>query len=134
HAAEGLDVLARTRLLNYTLPELAMQVGFNQDSPYHELPLWEHTLKTVRLTPSDITLRWAALLHDIGKPYAQTKNNRGYSNYMQHDAIGAELVQKIGPYLKWPSKRTKEVADIIAHHLEESSPLHDADSAARYKD
>lgn len=133
HAAEGLDFLARTRLLAYLLPELAVQVGYNQNSPYHELNLWEHTLKTVRLTKSDVTLRWAALLHDIGKPYAQVKNSRGYSNYMQHDAIGAELVQKIGPYLKWPSSRTKEVADIIAHHLEESSPLHDADSAARFK-
>lgn len=134
HATEGLDILARTRLLSYMLPELAVQVGFTQDSPYHELSLWEHTLKTVRLTPGDLTLRWAALLHDIGKPYAQVKNNRDYSNYMQHDIIGAELVQKIGPYLKWPSKRTKEVADIIAHHLEVSSPLHDADSAARFKD
>lgn len=129
----GLDFLARTQLLTYLLPELAVQVDFDQDSPYHELNLWQHTLKTVSLSPNDLTLRWAALLHDVGKPYAQIKNKKGYSNYTGHELIGAELVRKIGPYLKWPNQRTKEITELIAHHLELDSPLHNADSAARFK-
>lgn len=41
----GLDVLARTRLLNFMFPELSLQVGYDQNSPYHDLTLWEHIRK-----------------------------------------------------------------------------------------
>lgn len=133
HATAGLDFLANTRLLHMMLPELAMQIDYDQDSPYHQLDLWQHTLKTVALTDRDITLRWAALLHDIGKPYAAAKNRKGYTNYTHHDVIGAEMIAKIGPYLKWPKARTTAIADLIRHHLAPDSPLHDADSAARFR-
>lgn len=130
HPAQGLDFLARTRLINFMIPELALQVGYDQDSPYHELELWQHTVKTVSLTPNDLTLRWAALLHDVGKPYVRTKNRRGYSNYVYHELVGAELTEKIGHYLKWPSQRISAVSRLVKDHLNTDSPLHDADAAA----
>ena len=105
HPSIGLDFLARTRLLNFMLPELAAQVGYDQDSPYHELTLWEHTLSTVDQAPNDMTLRWAALLHDIGKPAARTANKNGYSNYIKHDMIGAELAAGIAQRLKFSNER-----------------------------
>lgn len=126
----GLDFLARTHLITFMIPELAIQVGYDQDSPYHQLNLWDHTLKTVSLTPKDLTLRWAALFHDIGKPYVRTKNRHGYSNYVYHELVGAELVRKIGQYLKWPTQRTMTVSQLVKDHLEPGSPLHDADTAA----
>lgn len=132
HPVVGLSFLARTRLLHFMLPELAIQVGYDQDSPYHELDLWEHTLKTVHLTDNTIPLRWAALLHDVGKPYVRKKNNRGYSNYTHHDQVGGELATKIAYYLRWSNERTYVVRDLITQHLEPDSPLRGADSAARY--
>lgn len=133
HPGVGLDFLARTNLLRFMLPELALQVGYDQDSPYHELPLWEHTVKTVCLTEKDLTLRWAALLHDVGKPFVRQKNRRGYSNYADHELVGAELILKIGPYLHWSRERTAAVSTIIRDHLDLESPLHEADSAARFR-
>lgn len=132
HPDIGLQFLARTTLLRFMLPELALQVGFDQDSPYHELSLWDHTLKTVRLTQKDVTLRWAALLHDVGKSFVRQKNQRGYSNYTSHELVGAEMVTKIGSYLHWPKERTATIARLIHDHLELDSPLHAADSAARF--
>lgn len=134
HVEKGLSFLEKTSLLRYMLPELAIQIGFDQDSPYHALNLWQHTLKTVRLVEGDTTLRWAALLHDIGKPYMQKKNQRGYSNYAGHELVGAEMVLKIAHYLKWPNERRDAVYAIILDHLSTTSPLHNADSAARFKD
>lgn len=134
-ADKGLDFLMRTTLLRYMIPELAIQLGFDQNSPYHELDLWSHTLKTVRLTPNDsLILRYGALLHDIGKPYVQVKNKRGYSNYVHHELVGTELVAKIGPYLHWPAKRTAAVQELVLYHLEPESPLHAADSGAQTTD
>lgn len=129
----GLGFLARTRLLHFMLPELAIQVHYNQDSPYHQLDLWEHTVKTVRLVHSGLMLRWAALFHDIGKPYVRQKNKHGYSNYVDHELVGAELVTKIGKYLRWSNARTITVHDLVRHHLEVGSPLEKADSDARFR-
>lgn len=126
----GLELLASTMLLNFMIPELAIQVGYDQDSPYHELELWDHTVKTVRLCPQDRSLRWAALLHDVGKPYVRVKNKRGYSNYSDHELVGAELAEKIGRYLKWPKVLQEEVFILVRDHLKVDSPIRPADAAA----
>ncbi len=127
----GLDFLARTRLLNYMIPELATQVGYDQDSPYHELTLWEHTLSTVDLTEPNLEWRWAALLHDVGKPYVATLNNKGYHNYIHHDLVGAEIANKIGSYLKWSNDRRETVSKMIFEHLQDSSPIRKADNGSK---
>lgn len=130
HPERGLAFLARTHLLTFMLPELAIQVEYDQDSPYHELELWQHTVKTVRLSKDDLTLRWAALLHDVGKPFVRRKNKRGYSNYAYHERVGGDLVQKIGQYLRWSKARTQTTAQLVYSHLDRDSPLRDADAAA----
>ena len=88
-------------------------------------------MKTVSLTPNDLILRYAALLHDVGKPYVKTKNQRGYSNYVDHELVGAELALKIGTYLHWPKERITKATEIILHHLEPDSPLHEADTGSQ---
>ena len=131
----GLRYLADTRLLVYMLPELAMQVGFDQDSPYHQLDLWEHSIKTAELSTKDVEIRWAALLHDVGKPYVRTVNKHGYSNYIDHDIVGAEMVWKVGKYLRWGNKRLERVYELVRTHLtDDQNPIVEADSESRYKD
>lgn len=134
YASKGLHYLANTRLLNFMIPELAIQVGWDQDSPYHELDLWHHSIKTMELVEYDLELRWAGLFHDIGKPYVRTINRQGYSNYVGHEFVGAELVAKIGPYLHWPTKRTKRISDLVRYHLEDPSPIGYADGQATMAD
>jgi len=127
--AIGLNFLARTRLLNFMLPELALQVGYDQNNPHHALPLWEHTLAVVDATPADINLRWAALLHDIGKPFMRTeKPDR--SNYIKHDLLDAELVTRIALYLKWSNDRRETVANLVLNHMQPNGPLRSYDAAA----
>lgn len=133
HADMGLRYLAKTNLLNYMNPEMAIQVGYDQDSPYHELDLYEHSIKTVMLAEREVEIRWAAWLHDVGKPFVRQANRRGYSNYPDHAVVGAELVLKIGNYLKWSNARIENVYNLVLNHLEEGSPIEDADGAARYK-
>lgn len=133
HVDYALRYLADTNLLNYMIPELALQVGYDQDSPYHELDLFEHSIKTVVLSESDVEIRWTALLHDIGKPFVRLQNRRGYSNYPNHSVVGAEMVTKIGHYLKWSKARTSNISNQVLKHLDDGSPIEEADSAARYK-
>ena len=132
HPTSGLEFLAITRLLHFILPELAVQIGYDQRSPYHQLDLWQHTLRTVELSPKDLFIRWAALLHDVGKPYVQVANRHGYSNYAYHDVIGAEIVGKIAGYLKWSNERTITIQSLVRDHLRDDSPIGKADATARF--
>lgn len=131
---QALQYLADTRLLHYMIPELAIQIDYDQDSPYHELDLWDHSVKTTELAPNHLEARWAALLHDIGKPFVRTVNKRGYSNYIDHAPVGAEIVWKIGKHLRWGNKRLDHVVALVRDHLQDDdSPIAGADSASRYK-
>lgn len=132
---QGLHFLAHSGLLKFIVPELALQVGYNQNSCYHALPLWEHTVGVVRGVPAETELRWAALLHDIGKPMVRTENAKtGYSNYIKHELLGAELVEMTARRLKWSNERRETVTSLVEDHLHEDSPLKAADDAAKRKE
>jgi len=123
--------MSQTRLLNYMIPELALQVGYDQNSPHHSKPLWDHTLSVVDNLPQDICLRWAGLLHDIGKPFVRTEHKKGHSNYLYHEQVGAELVRKVAYYLRWPNDRLDVVTRLVLHHTDDDSPIKSADMAAK---
>jgi putative nucleotidyltransferase with HDIG domain len=126
----ALRLLAETDLLRYLLPELQLQVDFDQNSPYHDRPLFEHTIAVVEAAPADVTLRWAALLHDIGKPYMRAeKPDR--STYVKHELLGAELVERTGLYLKWGNKRRGDISRLVLEHMHADSPLKAADDSAK---
>ncbi len=108
------------------IPELALQIGYEQNSPHHQFNLWTHTLKVVDDVPQDINLRWGALLHDIAKPFVRT-DRPDRSNYIKHDLLGKELVIKLAKYLKWSNDRTEIVSNLVTNHLNEDSPLKASD-------
>jgi len=128
----GLNYLMAVELLKYMIPELSIQFMFNQNSCYHSLPLWIHTIKVVEQMPKDINLRWSALLHDIAKPFVKKLNIKtGYYNYVKHDLLGADMVERLARHLKWSNERRESVKELIANHLREDSPLKEADDKAK---
>lgn len=129
HPEIGLEFLAKTKLLHFMFPELSVQVGYDQNSPFHSLKLWDHTKATVTNTLLDINLRWASLLHDIGKPFVRGEKP-GRSNYIKHDLLGADIVDKYANYLKWSNERRIKVKDLVLNHLLTNSPLYEADKKA----
>jgi tRNA nucleotidyltransferase (CCA-adding enzyme) len=133
NVAAALYALADTRLLHYMIPELAIQINYDQMSPYHDFTLWEHSVRVCEAVPKDIDMKWAALLHDVGKPYvAKVKdNNPTQKNYMGHELVGAETVGKIGRYLKWPTDRIDTVSEMVGGHLSDKSVLKGYDSGAQ---
>ena len=136
NVAKGLDILAETRLLNYMIPELAIQVDYDQMTPYHDFNLWEHTVKVVEAVPKDIDMKWAALLHDVGKPFvAKVKhNNPGQKTYVGHELVGEEMSIKIGRYLKWSLARILTVSEMVGGHLSDDSALKGYDSGAQKRE
>lgn len=130
---KGLQVLADSYLLKFMLPELWIQVGYDQNSPYHELTLWEHTKSTVSLAPHDVDLKWAALLHDVGKPFVRTEKNEWQSNYIMHDVVGSLIGEGIAARLKFSNSRRDTVVETIKYHLRDESPIRQADNGSKAK-
>ncbi|MGD9140233.1 MAG: HD domain-containing protein [bacterium] len=103
-------------LLKMLLPELSATAGFEQGSPYHAYDLLTHTLKTTAYVRSELRLRLAALLHDIGKVEARRrKGNRMV--YYGHEKISAAWARAVLARLKFPVRLTNEVAFLIENHM-----------------
>jgi len=131
YVEKGLNYLMSSRLLNFIIPELSLQLNYNQNSKYHSLTLWEHTVKAVGLANNtDINVKWALLLHDIAKPFVRTdKIDR--SNYIFHAKLGREIVLKTARYLNWSNDRTKIVSNLVENHLNEDCFLRYFDNKAK---
>lgn len=140
--AKGFRLAQEIGILKFILPELALQWGYDQRTPYHGMSLFEHTMQVVELASGQSTpeLRWAALLHDIGKPYVAREKSKTFERdgeeipqwtYVDHAVVGAELVQGIAARLHWAKVRTDTVGNLVLNHLSEDSPLREYDSKAR---
>jgi tRNA nucleotidyltransferase (CCA-adding enzyme) len=85
---KSLEMLMTTRLFNVLIPELILQVGYDQNSSYHDFDLWTHTKKVVASTPQDhLELRWAALLHDVGQRPQQLSISRQARSRHNYQAL-----------------------------------------------
>ena len=128
----GLDFIMRNRLFNFMIPELSLQYKYDQNSPWHEFDLWTHTMKVVDATPNDINLRWAALLHDVAKPFVRT-NKEDRSNYIAHDYLGADIVNKVADHLKWSNNLKNNVYKLVSEHLRDDCELKQYDDMSKRK-
>ncbi len=95
----GLDVLRRTGLLTVALPEL-QPLAAEADSDLSERPgrekdLWDHTVRVVRQAPARPVVRWAALLHDAGKPLTRGFGPEGEVHFFGHERVGADIAGRI---------------------------------------
>ncbi len=124
HAGQGLRLLQTSGLLAVLLPEVAALAGQAQPPQFHpEGDVFEHTVLMLDgLTqPSSLTLAWAVLLHDIGKPptAALTREPDGSDRirFHYHDEAGARLAEGILRRLKMPADEITAITYCIKNHM-----------------
>lgn len=130
---QGLEIMADSRLLFTScrikehgcyqavdiLPELEHLVGLSQNSYYHCYDAWQHTLSAVENTPPILLLRWAALLHDIGKgmPGVRGFHPNGQPSDHGHDQLSAAMARTIADRLQLSLKWRSRLLWLISHHM-----------------
>lgn len=101
------------------LPELQHLAGLRQNPRFHCYDVWEHTLAAVDNGPRDLPVRWALLLHDIGKgmPGIRKPNKEGQPSDHGHEALSAKMAEEIFRRLRFPSDFSKLTVWLIAQHM-----------------
>lgn len=126
----GLDILARTGILQQTLPEVAALINFG-DSIQHK-DVWAHTKQVIVQSPRRLNLRWAALLHDIGKVSTRRFTSTGQVTFIGHPEVGARMFDRITQKYPFPNEARIEIRFLIASHLRAAAYLDTwSDSAVR---
>ena len=101
----GFELLRSAGLLKYILPELERMAGVERRGRHAHKDNFEHTMKVldnVARRSDDLWLRWAALLHDIGKPDTKAYDPASGWTFHQHEALGSKMVPQIFRRLKLP--------------------------------
>ena len=114
---KGEDLIRFAPILAAVIPELKPMIGFDQRSPHHGYDLFTHVAYVVAGVPGDLVLRWAALLHDIGKVPTFTVDETGRGHFANHAARGAEMADAILRRLKAPDALRRQVVLLVDKHM-----------------
>ena len=116
------DLLAFAPVLTQVIPELMPLMGFDQKNPHHQYDIFTHTAQVVAGTPADLAVRWAALLHDIGKPGCFSLDEQGQGHFYGHAKLGAQIADGILLRLKAPTALRQRVVLLIEQHMTPLEP------------
>lgn len=116
------QMVAFAPILIQVIPELAPAMGFDQRNPHHIYDIYTHTAHVVEAAPKDLALRWAALLHDVGKMETFTIDGSGIGHFYGHADRSAEIADTILRRLKAPNTLREKAVPLIQWHMTKIEP------------
>lgn len=112
----ALEWLMQSGLLEALFPELVATVNLVQEPGRQHKDVWAHTKQVVKQTVRRPMVRWAALLHDIGKVPTRTYTSNGV-HFHGHAWVGAKMYDKISQRLPFARDERQTIRFLINHHL-----------------
>jgi len=114
--SEGIELLREAGLLELWMPELARTWAVPQNR-YHAYDVYLHSLYTADQAPADKPrVRWAALLHDIGKPDTRVERG-GDGTFYNHQFVGAELADRLLQRMRFPADDRAAIVHLVREHM-----------------
>ncbi|MGD1172578.1 CCA tRNA nucleotidyltransferase [Mycobacterium seoulense] len=118
----GIDLLVQTGMGEVVLPEVGgMQMAIDEHHQHKDV--YQHSLTVLRQAIAleddgpDLVLRWAALLHDIGKPATRRHEANGGVSFHHHEVVGAKMARKRLRALKFSKQMVEDVSQLVYLHL-----------------
>ncbi len=117
HAQLGLQWLHDAGALAVLLPELDATVDFSQEAGRRHKDVWEHTKQVVVQSPPRPLVRWAALLHDVGKVPTRVMLPDGKVTFHRHAELGARMVGAVARRLGFERGERQKIRALVLYHL-----------------
>ena len=117
----GIELMVQTGLGEIVLPEIGdMQMAIDEHHQHKDV--YQHSLTVLRQAIAledepDLVLRWAALVHDIGKPATRRHESDGGVSFHHHEVVGAKMVRKRLRALKYSKQMVDDVSGLVYLHL-----------------
>ena len=122
----GIDLMVQTGMGDVVLPEVGgMRMAIDEHHQHKDV--YEHSLTVLRQAIAledplpdggpDLVLRWAALLHDIGKPDTRKHEPGGGVSFHHHEVVGAKMTRKRLRALKYSKQIVDDVSQLVYLHL-----------------
>ena len=109
-------LMEETGVLEIILPDISKMVGVTQNHPFHIWDLFTHTLKSVENIDKDIVLRWAMLLHDVGKVDTKIIDENNVDRFHGHAKKSAEIADKVLTELKFDNSTKNVIIELVEQH------------------
>lgn len=110
------QIMQRTGLLAIVLPELNNCVRVRQDNRYHKFDVFRHCIYTCDNIEPNLVLRWAAVLHDIGKPDTREKK-KGKTTFHKHEVVSAKLTKIVLERLRFRKDDVRDITHLVRMHM-----------------
>lgn len=101
--------------LTLLIPEIKDMIGFEHKKKYHNLDVWEHTLKAISISNKDIDVRLTLLLHDIGKPHSYQEDGE-FRHYKNHNVVSSNMSKIILKRLGYDNEYIEKICYLILMH------------------
>ncbi|WP_125079034.1 CCA tRNA nucleotidyltransferase [Mycobacterium sp. P7213] len=118
----GLDLMVATGMGDVVLPEVGgMRMAIDEHHQHKDV--YQHSLTVLRQAIDleddgpDLVLRWAALLHDIGKPATRRHETDGGVSFHHHEVVGAKMARKRMRALRYSKQMIDDVSQLVYLHL-----------------
>ncbi len=118
----GLDLMVATGMGDVVLPEVGgMRMAIDEHHQHKDV--YQHSLTVLRQAIDleddgpDLVLRWAALLHDIGKPATRRHETDGGVSFHHHEVVGAKMARKRMRALRYSKQMVDDVSQLVYLHL-----------------
>lgn len=118
--SRGLDLVLETGALRHVLPELLPMPGCEQNR-FHQFDVWGHTLRTVDAIEKGEDgpiRRWAALVHDIGKPAVRHRKKNGEWGFYRHETAGGDLARDLLARLRLGHRDATVIELLVRRHMD----------------
>src|SRR5690606_5247174 len=121
----GLSLLVETGLADHVLPELPA-LALERDEHHRHKDVYEHTLTVLEQAidmedrlggEPDFVSRFAALMHDVGKPRTRKFVGDGTVTFHHHDVVGAKITRKRMKALRFSNEQIDAVSKLVELHL-----------------
>ena len=112
----ALVTLLEIGVLGLVMPELIPLQQTEQEERRQHKDVFAHTMRVLSTTRAEPDLRWAALLHDVGKPHTKAVRD-GRIRFFGHEGVGARMARRILRRLKFDGQLTDRVTHIVRLHM-----------------